>query len=162
MGGSPVRPSLATITVALAPVALALTAAVMLLVTPLGVRLLWPRTPLTPAEAVEIGDEAAFIRLIAAGADPNGRSAVGPGLGRDSSRMRTPLEAAIVRGQERVLDTVRKMGASVSGDVGRDAVCLAYEETPDLVPVLVRYGAPFVTEDDCRARGAQARSAPSR
>ena len=160
MGRAPVRPSLATICVALPPVALAVTVVLMLLAAGLGLRPLWPRTPLTPAEAIEIGDEAAFVRLVAAGADPNGRSAVGPGLGRDSTRMRTPLEAAIIGGQERVLETVRKMGASVSGDTGRDAVCLAYEETPELIPVLVRYGAPFVDEAVCRARAAQARTAP--
>jgi hypothetical protein len=160
MGRAPVRPSLATVCVAMPPLVLAATTAVMLLATALGMRPLWPRTPLTPAEAIEIGDEAAFIRLVAAGADPNARSSVGPGLGRDSTRMRTPLEAAIIRGQERTLETVRKMGASISGDTGRDAVCLAYEETPDLIPVLVRYGAPFVEEDACRVRGAQARIAP--
>jgi hypothetical protein len=160
MGRAPVRSSLATVCVAVPPVMLVLTAAAMLFATALGLRPLWPRTPLTPAEAIEIGDEAAFIRLMAAGADANGRSAVRTGLGRDSTRMRTPLEAAIIGGQERTLETVRRMGASVSGDTGREAVCLAYEETPELIPVLVGYGAPFVEEDVCRARGAQARSAP--
>lgn len=149
MGRTAVRPSLAAACLAAPPVALALTVAVMLVATALGWRPLWPRTPLTPAEAVLIGDSAAFARQVAAGADPNGRSSTGPRLGRHPARNVTPLEAAVIRGREQELKTVMRMGATITGHAGRRAVCLAYEESPELVPVLWQYGAPKVGPEAC-------------
>jgi|SRR5688572_8633374 hypothetical protein len=150
MGGAAVRPSVAAACLAVPPLALALAAAAMLVTTALGLHPLWPRTLLSPAEAVMVGDDAAFVRLVTAGANPNGRTTVGPGLGREPSKTMTPLEAAVVRGREQQLKTVSMMGATVTGDAGRNAVCLAYEESPELVPVLWGYGAPRVAPEDCR------------
>jgi hypothetical protein len=132
------------------PVALALATAGMLIASMLGLRLVWPRTPLSPAEAVTVGDDAALVRLVAAGADPDARSTVGPGLRRDTRETMTPLEAAVVRGREQQLKTVWMMGATVTGEPGRAAVCLAYEHSPELVPALWRYGAPRVAPEACR------------
>ena len=149
MDSTAVRSSLAAACLAAPPVALALIVAVMLVATALGWRPLWPQTPLTPAEAVLLGDDAAFVRLVAAGADPNGYSTAGPRPGDNRALNVTPLEAAVIRGREQELKAVMRMGATITGDTGRRAVCLAYEESPELVPALWQYGAPRVEQAAC-------------
>jgi hypothetical protein len=146
------RPSLAAACLGAPPVVVALTMLAMLAVTALGRRPLWPATPLTPSEAVTIGDDAAFARLVAAGADPNAPSSVGPGLREKRVRTLTPLQAAVIRGRVQQLQTVTMFGARVTGEAGRQAVCLAYEESPDLVPALLGRGAPAVVPESCRPR----------
>jgi hypothetical protein len=130
-------------------VALIVTALAMLGLTAAGMRPLWPATPLTPSQAVGMGDDAAYVRLITSGADPHASYSVGRAFGASPVRPMTPLEAAVVRGRETQLATVLKMGVSLSGDVGRQAICLAYEESPGLIPMLVREGAPPTEQASC-------------
>jgi hypothetical protein len=151
MGGASVRPSLALAGLLAPPLALAVVVAAMLAAASLGWHPLWPETPLTPSEAVALGDDAAFARMIGGGADPDAAAPVGAGLLDRRARRMTPLEAAVVRGREQQLNAVAMMGATLTGDTGRRAVCLAYEESPDLVPALLAHGAPPVAPEGCRA-----------
>jgi hypothetical protein len=110
----------------------------------LGVHPLWPRQTLTVQEAALTGNDAAIARLFMRGAHPN---RLGPIPG--DTRMLTPLEAAIGSREPRTLRTVLKYGATVEGDAGRVAVCVAHARAPHLLPILVEHGAPAIDPGLC-------------
>jgi hypothetical protein len=121
----------------------------MLALAALGMRPLWPSTPLNPAEAIAMGDEARFIRLVRAGGDPNARVIVRAGLRESVDVPMTPLEAAVYTQSEAALQTVLKNGGIVNGDRARGAMCIAYRKAPDLLPILKAHGAPEVDPATC-------------
>lgn len=121
----------------------------MLALAALGMRPLWPSTSLNPAEAIATGDEAAFIRLVRAGGDPNARAIVRAGLRESVDVPMTPLEAAVDQESAGTLDTVLKYGALVKGDTARVALCIAYRKAPHLLPVLKANGAPEIDPQTC-------------
>ena len=149
MGGADVRRAVAVPAVALPPIALGVVTLVVLILAALGNSVLWPTTVLNPAEAAATADEAAFIRLVRAGADPNRRLLVRAGLRESVDVPMTPLEAAVDADSEAMLDTVLAHGGVVEGDTARVAVCIAARKAPHLLPVLQAHGAPAVDLDAC-------------
>ena len=147
MGGADVRHSVAVRAVALPPLALGVVTVLFLALTLFGANPLWPRTPLNPAEAVATGDEAEFVRLVQAGADPNARVVVRAGLRESVDVPMTPLEAAVDTQTAQILNTVLQYGAVANGDPM--AVCIAYRRAPDLLPILKAHGAPEVDPRMC-------------
>jgi len=134
---------------ALPPLVLAVLMLVILVCAALGVNVLWPRTALNTSEAVATGDEAAFIRLVQAGADPNARVVIRAGLRESVDVPMTPVEAAVDTQSEAALKTVLAYGAEVNDDRARTAVCIAYRKAPQLLPVLKAHGAPDVDRSTC-------------
>ncbi len=149
MAGADVRYSVAARAVALPPVMLGIVTLAMLALAALGMRPLWPSTSLNPSEAIAMGDEARFIRLVRAGGDPNARVVVRAGLRESVDLPMTPLEAAVYTQSEVVLQTVLKYGAVVTGDNARGAICMAYRKAPQLLPILKAHGAPEVDPATC-------------
>jgi hypothetical protein len=111
--------------VAAPPLLLALAAAALLGLAALGVQPLWPTPEVTPAEAAALGDDVALVRLARAGADIDRASLVRAGMLGAAPLALSPLDASIASRELRTLRTLLKLGASLDGDRGRLAACLA-------------------------------------
>src|SRR6476659_1285018 len=96
-------------------------------------RIIEARYPLTPlAKAARTGDIGEIDRLIAAGADVNAGSGVNAW---------PPLMHAVHKGQVRAVARLLERGASVDGDVGREALVMASgDRDAKSVALLLRRG----------------------
>ncbi len=95
-------------------------------------RIIEARYPLTPlAKAARTGDIGEIDRLIAAGADVNAGSGVNAW---------PPLMHAVHKGQVRAVARLLERGASVDGDVGREALVMAsgYGDAKSVALLLLR------------------------
>ncbi len=150
MGRTSLRPTLGALALALPPLVIgAATAVALLLAVVSGGAPLWPRTSLTPPEALSTGDSAAFMRLAQAGADTSARDTVRAGLREHIEIVITPLEVAVDTQEERTLKTALKYGAVVDAEATRSAVCLAHRKAPHLLPLLKARGLPDVDPATC-------------
>ena len=151
MGRAPVRPAITTLAVGFPPLLLALAIIAFVTLAAAGIHPLWPSSDWSLPEAAITANDAAIVRLVLAGADPNARSRVRAPLVSGDIEL-TPLEAAIGSQEQRTLRTILKYGAALDGDSARNAVCLAHLRAPHLVPILQAHGAPAV---DPRACGSE-------
>jgi ankyrin repeat protein len=86
---------------------------------------MWSGGALTVSEAAALRDQAAVVRLVSHGVDPNAPASVrAPILGRLEVRM-TPLEAATAAGHVRVLELLVSLGAVVHQGNYASLWCLA-------------------------------------
>jgi hypothetical protein len=91
-----------------------------------GVR--WPAYELNLAEAVAVRDTAEVVRQLEAGADPNLRQPVRPGLLGSAAVEALPLEAAVSIRRPELVAVLRQRGAEAGPDTWRRLTCFAQRE----------------------------------
>jgi hypothetical protein len=149
-----VRSSVVVLCVAVPPLLLAVSIAGVLALAAIGVHPLWRSVELTTAEAAALADDAAFVRRVLAGADPNAPAPVRTGTIGSAEQTLTPLEAAILSREVRTVKTVLKYGARLDGEAGRTAVCSAIRRAPHLVSVLLAHGAADIPPPLCSSEAS--------
>ena len=87
--------------------------------------LIWPQEDITLAEAVGLRDQGEVVRLIAAGADPNGRFAVRNVFREDEQLAMSPFEAAVITRETYMMALVEDYGGVIDARNAAVLQCLA-------------------------------------
>lgn len=88
-------------------------------------------TPMTLSEATAVASHADVARLLAAGADPNGRYRVRANLVRNDERMLTPFEAATGAIRTGPLQMLFDHGARIDESTYPVLICAAHARNND-------------------------------
>ncbi len=86
---------------------------------------MWVSYDLNLSEASAVRDEAEVARLIEYAEDPNIRREIRPGLLSDVKARLTPLEAAVVAGDGRIVRQLLDSGAVMDADTWKRLRCAA-------------------------------------
>ena len=105
---------------------------------------------LTLSEATAVASHADVARLLAAGADPNGRYRVRANLVRNDERMLTPLEAATGAIRTGPLELLVEHGARIDESTYPVLICAAQaRHNNDMIKLLQRHQLTDVYAIDC-------------
>lgn len=104
---------------------LAVATAIGLVMTVFGQSPMWPHQSVNLAEAAGVYDEAAMVRLIEDGMNPDGRYPVRPGLIFGYQMNLTPLEAAVANDDPTMVTRLVEKGATLDARVWTHLHCIA-------------------------------------
>jgi hypothetical protein len=99
--------------------------AIGLVMTVFGQSPMWPHQPVNLAEAAGVYDEAAMVRLIEDGMDPDARYPIRPGLIFGYQMNLTPLEAAVANDDPAMVTRLVEKGATLDARVWTHLRCIA-------------------------------------
>jgi len=104
---------------------LAVATGIGLVMTVFGQSPMWPYQSVNLAEAAGVYDEAAMIRLIEDGMNPDDRYPVRPGLILGYPMTLTPLEAAVANDDPTMVTSLIEKGATMDARVWTHLRCIA-------------------------------------
>ena len=112
---------------------LAVGTAIGLVMTVFGQSPMWPHRSVNLAEAAGVYDEAAMVRLIEDGMNPDERYPIRPGLIFGYQMQLTPLEAAVANDDPTMVARLVEKGATLDARVWTHLRCIAEGDRVRLV-----------------------------